>query len=240
MSKRIAFMSLPAFKSICGFLGLLGLIGCDDTDTGGQVTHERLLAAGQEPSQWLSHGRDYAEQRFSPLEAINDATISDLGLAWAFDFPTRRGMEATPLVVDGVMYVTAAWNLVFALDAKTGQEIWSYDPEVSRSWVAKYACCDAVNRGVALWGDTVFVATLDGRLIALDAKTGALQWEVLTIDQDKPYTITGAPRVVKGKVLIGNSGADYGVRGYISAYDAVTGKPCLAVLYCARQSSRRL
>ncbi len=186
--------------------------------------HEAFLISMEDPAQWVSHGRTYSEQRFSPLTQINTESISDLGLAWSFDLPTRRGIEATPIVVDGVMYVSAAWNLIYAFDAKTGAKLWSYDPEVSRPWVAKYACCDAVSRGVAVWQGKVYAATLDGRLLALDGASGALLWEVLTIDPSKPYTITGAPRVVKGNVLIGNSGADYGVRGYLSAYDAETGE----------------
>ena len=122
------------------------------------------------------------------------------------------------------MYVSGAWNLVHAIDAATGALLWRYDPEVSRPWVAAHACCDAVSRGVAVANGKVLAATLDGRLLALDAASGALLWETLTIDPDKPYTITGAPRVVNGKVLIGNSGADYGVRGYLSAYDVASGE----------------
>ena len=121
------------------------------------------------------------------------------------------------------MYVSAAWNIVHAIDAQTGELLWRYDPQVSRPWVAAHACCDAVSRGVAVWEGKVIAATLDGRLIALDVNSGDLLWSTLTIDRNKPYTITGAPRVVKGNVIIGNSGADYGVRGYVSAYAADTG-----------------
>jgi quinohemoprotein ethanol dehydrogenase len=187
------------------------------------VTGERIMAADREPQNWLAHGRTYDEQRHSPLTQINDRNVAQLGLAWAYATGTTRGLQATPLVVDGRMYATGVWSVVYALDARTGQELWRYDPEVPRAW-GRYACCDAVNRGVAAWGDSVFVGTLDGRLVALDAKTGRKRWEVLTIDPAKPYTITGAPRVVKGKVLIGNGGGEYGVRGYFSAYDAKTGK----------------
>ena len=135
----------------------------------------------------------------------------------------RRGQEATPLVADGVLYVSTAWSKVKAYDAATGKALWSYDPEVPGEWAVN-ACCDVVNRGVALWEGKVFVGSLDGRLIALDAATGKELWDVNTIDRTKPYTITGAPRVVKGKVLIGNGGAEFGVRGYVSAYDAETGE----------------
>lgn len=187
------------------------------------VTGERIIAADQEPGSWLSHGRDYKEQRFSPLEAINDRTVGKLGLAWSFDLDVNRGQEATPLMIDGTLYITGAWSKVFALDAKTGDLKWSYDPEVPGATGFK-GCCDVVNRGVAAWGDMVFVGTFDGRLVALDRATGAVRWSVVTVDQSKPYTITGAPRVVKGRVIIGNGGGEYGVRGYVTAYDAATGK----------------
>jgi PQQ-dependent dehydrogenase (methanol/ethanol family) len=187
------------------------------------VTGARIVGANGEPGNWLSHGRTYDEQRFSPLAAITADNVDDLGLAWYFDVPTQRGMEATPLVVDGRMYVSGSWSIVYALDASTGEELWRYDPEVPKAW-AQYACCDVVNRGVAVWGDSVFVGTLDGYLVAIDAQTGEERWRADTIDRRPPYTITGAPRVVKGLVLIGNGGADFGVRGYLSAYDAASGE----------------
>ncbi len=187
------------------------------------VSASRLVAADAEPGQWLSHGRTYGEQRFSPLNRINADNVSQLGLAWFADIDSRRGQEATPLVADGVLYVSTAWSKVKAYDAATGKALWAYDPEVPGEWAVN-ACCDVVNRGVALWNGKVFVGSLDGRLIALDAATGRELWDVNTIDRTKPYTITGAPRVVKGKVLIGNGGAEFGVRGYVSAYDAETGQ----------------
>ena len=171
----------------------------------------------------MTYGRTYGEQHFSPLNQINDQNVSQLGLAWYYNLDTNRGQEATPLVVDGVMYFTSAWSKVFALNAATGQLLWSYDPKVPGNWAVN-ACCDVVNRGVAAWNGKIFVGSLDGRLIALDAKTGRLIWETLTIDPDSRYTITGAPRVAKGKVIIGNGGGEFGVRGYVSAYDSETGK----------------
>ena len=189
--------------------------------SGAAVSHEDIVAAA--PDDWLTHGRDYAEQRYSPLDAINADNVAELGLAWYFDVPTERGMEATPIVVDGRMYVTGSWSIVYALDAATGDELWRHDPEVPKSW-AQYACCDAVNRGVAAWGDSIFVGTLDGYLVSLDMATGTVNWKVDTIDRKPPYTITGAPRVIDGKVIIGNGGADLGVRGYVSAYDADSGE----------------
>ncbi|MDB5717261.1 MAG: qgdA 1 [Sphingomonas bacterium] len=174
--------------------------------------------------EWPAYGRDAAEQRFSPLGQIGRQNVARLGLAWSYDMREGRGVEATPLMVGGVLYVTSAWSIVYALDAKTGRELWVHDPEVDRSVGAK-TCCDAVNRGVAYADGKIFVAALDGRLIALDARTGRALWSTQTIDDPaKPYVITGAPRVAKGLVLIGNSGADLGVRGYVGAYDVATGK----------------
>jgi alcohol dehydrogenase (cytochrome c)/quinohemoprotein ethanol dehydrogenase len=187
------------------------------------VDGARIVNADSEPGSWMSHGRTYSEQRFSPLDKINKTTVGTLGLGWFADIDSNRGQEATPIVVDGVLYVSTAWSKVKAYDARTGEALWNFDPQVPGEWAVN-ACCDVVNRGVAVWKGKVFVGTLDGRLIALDSKTGAKLWDVMTIDQSKPYTITGAPRVIKGKVLIGNGGAEFGVRGYVSAYDADTGK----------------
>ena len=179
----------------------------------------KTASAGEE---WLSYGGTYDEQRHSTLTQINKENVGELGVAWSYDLATNRGVESTPIVVDGVMYVTSAWSIVYALDAKTGEELWVHEPDVDRSMAIK-ACCDVVNRGVAVYDGKVFVGVIDGRLQALDAKTGELEWSVVTVDQSKPYTITGAPRVVDGKVLIGNGGAELGVRGYVSAYDTDTG-----------------
>jgi quinohemoprotein ethanol dehydrogenase len=172
---------------------------------------------------WPSHGLDYAETRFSRLKQVDAGNVKQLGLAWSYDLESTRGVEATPLVVDGIMYVTASWSIVHAVDVRSGKRLWSFDPQVDRGGGYK-GCCDVVNRGVALWQGKVFVASYDGRLFALNAATGAKLWEKDTIvDRKFSYTITGAPRVFKGKVIIGNGGAEYGVRGYITAYDANTG-----------------
>ena len=189
-----------------------------------EVSGKRLAAADGEPGNWLAHGRNYGEERYSPLRAINVDTVDKLGLAWSFKYPLDRVVEATPIVVDGVLYTTGAYSMVFALDARTGQLLWDYDPQVWRGYQGR-GCCDAANRGVAVWGDKVYVGVYDGRLEALDSKTGELVWSVNTlIDAERNYTISGAPRVVNGKVIIGNGGAEFGVRGYITAYDAETGK----------------
>ena len=197
--------------------------GIDKSNNHEATEYLRITQAATEPQNWLTHGGTYAEQRFSPLTQIDNSNVSTLGLGWYFDLDTQRGQEATPIVVDGKMYVSTAWSMVKALDAKTGELLWEYDPEVDRAW-GVYACCDVVNRGVAYWDDQVFVGTLDGYLVALDAETGAENWKVLTIDASKPYTITGAPRVVKGRIIIGNGGAEFGVRGYVSAYDHRSGE----------------
>jgi PQQ-dependent dehydrogenase (methanol/ethanol family) len=196
---------------------------------GGAVEHPpaavdtaRILKADAEPGNWLTHGRTYDEQRFSPLKQINTETVSRLGLAWSYDLELPRGVEATPLVVDGVMFVTSAWSVVHAIDAKTGRKLWVYDPKVDRT-VGAWACCDVVNRGVAVYAGKVFVGVIDGRLVAVDARSGKPVWSVVTVDQSQPYTITGAPRAAHGLVYIGNGGAEYGVRGYVSAYDVETG-----------------
>ncbi|MFY9905760.1 MAG: PQQ-dependent dehydrogenase, methanol/ethanol family [Terriglobales bacterium] len=187
------------------------------------ITDAQLVQADNQPANWLTYGRTYNEQRFSPLKQIDDHNAKRLGLVWSFDLDTHRGQEATPIVVDGVMYFSTAWSKVFAVNAATGALLWSYDPKVPKQWGVN-ACCDVVNRGVAIWQNKIYIGTLDGRLIALDATTGKPVWEQLTIDRQWRYTITGAPRIVKGKVIIGNGGAEFGVRGYVSAYDAQTGQ----------------
>lgn len=195
----------------------------DELRAAANVNGERIQQADQETGNWLAHGRTYDEQRFSPLTQINSNNITELGLAWSFDTQHNRGLEATPIVIDGVMYSTGNWSVVYANNAKTGELLWEFDPKVDKAW-AVHACCDVVNRGVAVWEGKLFVGTLDGYLVAVDAGNGEELWRTLTIDPSRPYTITGAPRVVKGKVIIGNGGAEYGVRGYVSAYDVDTGE----------------
>lgn len=206
-------------------MAVLSLAACSNensvdketTDSGGG----KKVAGNTE--QWTVHGGTPKEQRFSALTQINEDTVEQLSLAWSVDLPGKRGQEATPLVIDGVMYSTSAWSHVIALDAATGKQLWHFDPKVPKSTAVK-GCCDAVNRGVAHADGFIYVGTLDGRLIALNAKSGEQMWSTLTVDQNKNYTITGAPRVVAGNVFIGNGGAEYNVRGYLSAYDAKTGE----------------
>ncbi len=182
-----------------------------------------LVAAESSPNDWLSYGRTYKEQRFSPLAQINKQTVADLGIAWMHTIGSKRGVQTTPLIVDGVMYATGAWSTVFALDVSTGEPLWDYDPQVPRQTAIKL-CCGISNRGAALYQGRIFSGTLDGRLIALDADTGEQLWQTQTVDPEQPYSITGAPRIVKGNVVIGNGGAEFGVRGYISAYSSETGE----------------
>ena len=179
--------------------------------------------------EWLSHGRTYREQRFSPLDSVNRDNVDELDLVWSFKFDTARGMEATPIVHDGVIYVSTGWSHVHAIDARSGKELWHYDAKVPKAQLAK-TCCGPVNRGVAIWQEDsdsplqVFFGALDGRLIALDAATGMENWSVQSTPTDGNYSVTGAPRIVKGMIIIGNGGAELGVRGYVSAYDVTTGE----------------
>jgi quinohemoprotein ethanol dehydrogenase len=175
-----------------------------------------------EVGNWVMDGRTYEAQRYSPLKQINERNVGRLGLVWFAELNTFRGVEATPLAVDGVLYNISAFNITTAYDVKTGKELWTYDPQVPREW-GRYACCEPVARGLALWKRNLLIGTLDGRLISLDAATGKPQWSVQTTDKDWPYTITGTPRVFDNLVVVGNSGADFGVRGFVAAYDAATG-----------------
>ncbi len=192
----------------------------------GLVDEARMKAAPTEPDNWVTSGRDQDGTYYSPLTRINDKNVGGLGFAWDYDLGTHRGQEATPIVVDGVMYTSGTWGYVYAVDARSGKEIWRYDPGAAHL-AARNPCCDLVNRGVAVWKGRVYVASVDGRLHALDAATGKKIWEADTIaDHAMPYTSTGAPQIAGRVVAIGNSGADMGhgaVRGYVSAYDLVTG-----------------
>jgi quinohemoprotein ethanol dehydrogenase len=190
----------------------------------GNVTVARLRHADQDPGNWLTHGGDWQERRYSPLTLINANDVGALKPAWSAGFDTGRGQEATPIVVDGVMYVSTAWSKVYALDAATGKQIWYYDPKVPGPTGA-HACCDVVNRGVAVYEGRVYIASLDGRLIALDAGTGKPVWSVRMFEYpSRLYSSTSAPRAARGKIFIGNAGADFGGRGFVSAYDASTGR----------------
>jgi quinohemoprotein ethanol dehydrogenase len=194
------------------------------TPQAGWVNLERIKNISSEPGSWLTRGRDFGETFYSPLDQINDQNADEIGFAWQYFTGTKRGLEATPIFVDGVLYVTGNWGIVYALDGRTGEEIWKFDPEVPGKW-ARNACCDVVSRGLAVWEGAIYAASLDGRLFSLDAASGAVNWSVDTfVDRSLPYTITGAPRIAGTNVVIGNAGAEYGVRGYVTAYDLKTGE----------------
>lgn len=227
------FLYLSRFVGI-STLTLL-LISCDNstenqttapienTHAIGNINTERLLNIEQEPGAWLTGGRDYQQSYYSPLKQINRDNIKELGYAWHYDTDSELGFEATPIVVDGLMFTSGPTGTVFALDAKTGAERWRFIPETDPTTVAK-VCCGVVNRGVSVWKGQVFVATLAGDLIALDADSGTINWRVDTItDRRRGYTVTGAPYIAKDLVIIGNSGAEMDARGYITAYDSKTG-----------------
>jgi quinohemoprotein ethanol dehydrogenase len=186
------------------------------------VSAERLLNADAERGQWLMYGRTYDEQRFSPLDQINDRNIDQLGLAWYLDLPTNQNVETTPLMVDGVLYLTLPWSEVMAVDARTGRQLWHYDPQVPGEWNIN-VCCGLDNRGAAVYEGKLIFGTLDGRLIALDAQTGTEVWSVQSTPEGR-YSITGAPRVAEGKVFIGSAGGEFDVRGYLAAHDVNTGE----------------
>ena len=233
---------LPRNNSACRyrFLGaasalLLGLAFSVHDTLAEELTPARIKAATSvvdsamvkantaSSEDWPTIGLDYAETRFSKLNQITSDNVKGLGLVWTYSLDSSRGVEATPVVVDGIMYQTGPWSIVHAIDARTGKKIWTFDPGVDREKGYK-GCCDVVNRGVAVYKGKVFVAAYDGRLIALDAATGQKVWEKDTlIDHDHSYTITGAPRAFNGKVVIGQGGAEYGARGYVTAYDTESG-----------------
>ena len=189
----------------------------------GKIDRARLLAADSEPGNWLARGRDFGGSHHSPLKQISKDNVARLGFAWEYRTKTNRGLEATPIVVDGVMFTSGTTGRVYALDAKTGAEIWAFDPQADLQ-VTRKTCCDEVNRGVAVWQGKVYVASLDGRLFSLDAATGKVQWEADTIvDHTRGYSVTGAPEVAGNVVVIGNGGSELDARGYVSAYKLDSG-----------------
>ena len=197
-----------------------------------------LLNAGKTGDQWLMAGGNYEATRYSPLKQIDASNVSRLGLAWYYDTDSLPGtLEASPVISNGILYGTVTWGAVFAVDARTGKEKWRWDPHMGHQnfppgsegnpdkvRTGPSLCCGPGNRGVAVYDGKVYVGTLDARLVALDAETGKVDWDVPTAEKNTDYSITGAPLIVKGKVIIGNGGGEFAVRGYISAYDAETGK----------------
>ena len=220
-------MKIRPLPNLVNSLTLLILLSFSSVINASLVVNQTALINPK--GEWLNHGRTYKEQRYSPLTDINKNNVNELDLAWSFKFDTARGMEATPILHDGVLYVSTGWSHVHAIDARSGDELWHYDAKVPKSQLAK-TCCGPVNRGVAIWQKDnssplqIFFGSLDGRLIALDAKTGKENWSVQSTPTDGNYSITGAPRIVKDMVIIGNGGGELGVRGYITAYDVSSGE----------------
>ena len=217
----------PLKNNLYFLLLFVFIIGCQNPKPKGWIDQDRLQ--NRDATEWLTTGGNQNMQHYSPLDKINRANVKDLGYAWEYDASTYignvpRGLEATPIVVDGIMYTSGAWGAVYALDAKTGKELWTYKPKVDPSYVRR-SCCDVVNRGVAVWEGKVYVGTLDGFLVCLDAQDGKVLWSADTFtDRTKAYTITSPPQVAGGIVMIGNSGSEFGVRGYVTAYDLKTGE----------------
>ena len=189
--------------------------------TQAQVTSERLTNAARDPQQWMTYSGAYDGSRFSPLDQINRTNVNRLALQWVFQTRVRGSHETTPLVIDGVMYLTAPQNHAYAIDVRTGRPLWHYERTLPKEMSL---CCGPQNRGFAALGDRLFMGTLDAHVVALDAKTGRVRWDVASADADKGYSFTGAPLVVKDKVIVGVAGGEYGVRGFIDAYDADSGK----------------
>src|SRR6478735_9013323 len=201
--------------------GLLALALLGAAPLRAQVTFERILNAEREPANWLSYSGTVTNQRYSRLDQITAANVKDLKLQWIWQAASLEKFEATALVVDGVLYTVQAPNTVVALDAATGRIFWTYGYEPSAD---ARTCCGRVNRGLAILGDTLYMGTIDAHLLAIDAKTGRLVWNTKVGDSSKMYAITMSPNVIKDKVIVGTAGGDMGIRGYIAAYDAKTGK----------------
>jgi quinohemoprotein ethanol dehydrogenase len=228
-------LSLPSNKAlrVLAVVGISVLVSCrQDTGveemntpaiTNANVTTQRLANAADEPSQWMMPGGTYDETHFSPLAEINEENIDRLGLAWFADYDTNLSQQGIPLYIDGVIYVSTAWSTVYAFDARTGETLWHYDPKTPKE-IAQKVCCGIVNRGIAAFEGYIFLGTLDGYLVAINADTGEEAWRQLTVDPEMQYSITMPPRVFKDKVVIGNSGSEFGVRGYLAAYDARNGE----------------
>jgi quinohemoprotein ethanol dehydrogenase len=216
-SPMISFLS-------AALVAAAGLAACVGMQSGGSSSATDPANLPQNVGQWLSYGRDYNEQRFSPLTQVNVSTVSQLGLAWYGDLSERGGSyETTPLIVDGRIFVTSPWSKVYAYDAKTGRKLWKYDPHVAGEYAVKL-CCGIVNRGVGFSKGKIIWGTLDGRLIAVDARTGSKVWEIQATDPKKWLSITGAPRIADGRIYIGEAGSEFEERGYLACYSADNGK----------------
>jgi alcohol dehydrogenase (cytochrome c) len=222
--RRNAALKGPLFHGVArpwAILLVSLLANCAVVCAHAQVTFERLVNSAKEPQNWMTYSGDYSGKRFSGLDRINVANVHTVVAKWVYQTAATGKLETTPLVVDGILYATAQDNRAFALDARTGRPIWMYQRQVPADI---RPCCGHVNRGLAILGDKVFLGTLDAHIVALDAKTGAVVWDVVAADYRIGYSFTVAPLVVKNLVVLGVSGGEYGVRGFIDAYDADTGE----------------
>jgi len=218
---------MRVFRSRLGFLlifAVLGVLGFGQQQAR-RIDENALKNAGKTGEEWLTYGLSYGETRYSPLKQIDTTNVGRLGLAWSYEIgPGGGNQEGTPLMANGVVYGITNWSIVYALDARTGKELWRYDPKIDRPVIQPRACCGIVSRGIAIYENKLFVPVLDGRLVALDTAKGTEVWSVQTTPTDQQYTMTMAPRVAKNKVIVGNAGAEKPVRGYFSAYNVDTGK----------------
>ena len=219
-------MSKPKLRALLALTGILVTTWIAIGQQNRRVDQNTLRNAGKSNTEdWLMYGLNYQEQRYSLLKQIDAKNVARLGLAWTYEIGQGGGnQEGTPLVYNGVLYSITNWSITYAVDVRTGKEIWRYDPKVDRAVTQPKVCCGIVNRGIGIYQDKVYVPVLDGRLVALDIKTGKEVWSVQTTPLDGDYSVTMAPRIAKGKVIIGNAGSEYPVRGYVTAYDAETGK----------------
>ena len=186
-----------------------------------QVTFDRLLRSQREPQNWLTYNGNLGSTHHSSLDQINAANVANLDLKWVSQAQSLEKFEATPLVVDGVMYVTEPPNTVVAIDTRTGRPFWRYEHPMPET---TYVCCGNINRGVAILGNTIYLGTLDAQLVALDASTGRKKWATKVADYTQGYAVTVAPLVVKDKIIVGPAGGERGISGFLAAYDAETGK----------------
>ncbi|UCG75680.1 MAG: PQQ-dependent dehydrogenase, methanol/ethanol family [Gemmatimonadota bacterium] len=204
----------------------MALLGCADADREtATLVDAAALAEQGSGDNWLAYGRNFSEQRYSPLAQVNEENVSGLGVAWFVDLPNDRSLVGTPLVVDGVLYYEGSYNVLRAVDATTGELRWEHDPQVIETAGDRLRLFWDYSRGIAFWKGAVYQATMDGRLIAVDARDGSVLWSQMTVDPELPLVITGVPKVFKDKVIIGNGGTEFGpIRGYVTAYDAATGE----------------
>ncbi len=212
---KLANALLASATGMCWLIGGLGAAGAN----------ESVIKGGQDPNEWVVYGKDYANTRFSPLKSINTGNVGNLKLAYSFQLGSLRSNEATPLVIGDTLYVSTSWGpkYVYALDAATGAKKWTYEPDLPDD-VLQFACCDVNSRGVSYADGKLFVGRLDGKLVALDAKTGKELWKADVVDYTQGSVITSPPLVVNDKVITGFGGGEYGVRGSLQAYDINTGK----------------